>query len=131
MEFKVITLFFVLTCVLTNSSSKIVQRPQRFQPITETRFKPSLDEEIRQKQAHDCTGVVPANIVAEIQSHQDIANRIMDFIINGTFRGKTYQELHDLVDKHPVRMSGFQNLEDSIDYTLDLMEHKFNLDNGN
>lgn len=92
-------------------------------------FKPDLDDEIRLKQIENCPTLVTPEIRAEIESHREIAADIIRYA-EGTFSGRTYQELHDFLDKHPVRLSGEQNLEDSIDYAIDRMTNEHGFANG-
>lgn len=126
MELRIPFVILVATFVLVNGT-------MRFKPAYDVKFKPGLDEEIRQRQAENCDALMATRpeLVAEIQSHQAVADQIIEYVMNGALKGKTYDEVHDLVDKHPVRFSGYQNLEDSIDYTLNRMENIHGLENGN
>ncbi|XP_021955466.1 carboxypeptidase Q [Folsomia candida] len=124
MELRIPFVILVATFVLVNGT-------MRFKPAYDVKFKPGLDEEIRQRQAENCDALMATRpeLVAEIQSHQAVADQIIEYVMNGALKGKTYDEVHDLVDKHPVRFSGYQNLEDSIDYTLNRMENIHGLEN--
>lgn len=101
----------------------------RFQNTNDVQFKPDLADDVQKRQAEECEGTLEQSLLDEIRSHQAVANQIIDYVMNGSFKGKTYQEVHDLVDKFPIRMSGFQNLEDSIDYTLTRMREEHKLEN--
>ena len=55
------------------------------------------------------------------------AQRIIDFVVNGTDSGVTYQELAKFVDKFGSRLTGTQNLENSIDYMTELLKREHHL----
>ncbi|CAL8070588.1 unnamed protein product [Orchesella dallaii] len=69
----------------------------------------------------NCSVLINEDLVREIASYQPIADQIIEAVMNGNWKGKAYEALHDLVDKYPIRLSGFQNLEDSIDYMMEKM----------
>ncbi|KAJ8932973.1 hypothetical protein NQ314_014304 [Rhamnusium bicolor] len=69
-----------------------------------------------------------SELIAEIQSYGPTVEKIINSITNGKFKGGTYKELSDFVDKFGSRLAGTQNLEDSIDYMLNLLQ-KYELDN--
>lgn len=71
---------------------------------------------------------LPENLVAEIDSYEPIVKTILDAAVNGSLKGKTWQELAYFVDKFGPRISGSRALEDSIDYVLERSK-KLNLDN--
>lgn len=62
-------------------------------------------------------------LVNKISGYQGQVNEIIDLFVNGNFKGETFKELANLVDRYPIRQSGFQNLEDSIDYMMTRMKH--------
>jgi carboxypeptidase Q len=64
---------------------------------------------------------LPSGLLREISSYQPIADRIIATAVNGQFRGRTYNELANFVDKFVNRISGSQMLEDSIDYMMTKM----------
>ncbi|KAF7278802.1 hypothetical protein GWI33_007953 [Rhynchophorus ferrugineus] len=68
------------------------------------------------------------SLLNEIHSYEETANTIINTIVNGKYKGGTYKELAKFVDKFGARLSGTQNLENSIDYMLELMRAN-NLDN--
>ncbi|XP_017782230.1 PREDICTED: carboxypeptidase Q-like [Nicrophorus vespilloides] len=55
-----------------------------------------------------------------IRSHKDVVDRIVSATIDGPFKGSTYNNLSLLVDKFGSRYTGSQNLNDAIDYMIDL-----------
>lgn len=55
----------------------------------------------------------------EIRSYQPIADRIIEVVLNGEYRGRSFEELAKFVDKYPHRPTGTQNLERSIDYMIE------------
>lgn len=65
---------------------------------------------------------------AEIQSYAPIANKIVKSIVEGEFKGTTYDRLATFTDKFGPRFTGTENLENSIDYMLD-ESRRHNLEN--
>ncbi|XP_056630874.1 carboxypeptidase Q-like [Diorhabda sublineata] len=65
---------------------------------------------------------LPSELVNEIHSYQETINKIIDATTKGRFKGQTYKELADFVDKFGARQAGGQILEQSIDYLLNLMQ---------
>lgn len=63
-----------------------------------------------------------SELIEEIQNYQPIVNKIIEEVINGQFQNSTYDYLAEFVDKFGSRLSGTQNLEDSIDYILEKMK---------
>ncbi|GAB6027350.1 hypothetical protein CHUAL_001626 [Chamberlinius hualienensis] len=62
-----------------------------------------------------------SDLVDEIASYRPVAEEIRNFILNGPMKGFTYNFLATFVDKFGSRLTGTQNLEDSIDYIVDWM----------
>lgn len=62
-------------------------------------------------------------LVKEIQSYKAIVEKIVQFTTNGTYKGRTYSLLAEWVDKFGSRLVGTQNLENSIDYLIDMMKN--------
>lgn len=117
--------------IFVTATFTLVNGAMRFQNIKELpKFKKDVDEEIRQRDIQNCDALLTPQIKQEIWSHNETAQRIIQHVMNGAFKGVTYRDLHDFVDKFPIRLSGFQNLEDSIDYTLGKMENKYRLERG-
>lgn len=58
----------------------------------------------------------------EIQSYQPIADRIVKSVLSGQYKDMTYNHLVEFIDKFGNRMSGTENLENAIDYVLDMSE---------
>jgi carboxypeptidase Q len=61
-------------------------------------------------------------LIAEIKGYESTANRIIMEATRNSFRGRTFKNLTQFVDKFPQRLAGSQFLEDSIDYLLEKME---------
>ena len=61
-------------------------------------------------------------LVDEIWSYQDIADKIIEFSLRGPGAGQSYNRLATFVDKFGARMSGSENLEKSIDYMMDVLK---------
>lgn len=75
-----------------------------------------------QATAKDGCDLLPDEIKKEIKSYQDTANKIMETLLSGSFKGRTYNELGYFVDKFGSRLAGTENLENAIDYMLDKMK---------
>ncbi len=69
----------------------------------------------------NCTDLLDPQLIETIKGYQPIADQIINLFQTGELKGKTYEELEKLVDLYPIRQSGFQNLEDSIDYMMERM----------
>nr|XP_023026446.1 carboxypeptidase Q-like [Leptinotarsa decemlineata] len=67
---------------------------------------------------------LPTELKSEIASYGPTVNRIIDALTNGKFKGGVYNDLANFVDKFGARLSGTKNLENSIDYMLDLMKNR-------
>ena len=63
-----------------------------------------------------------SKLVAEIQSYQDIATKIIEFSLHGPGENQSYNRLATFVDKFGARISGSENLEHSIDYMLSVLK---------
>uniref|UniRef100_V5I8M9 Carboxypeptidase Q n=1 Tax=Anoplophora glabripennis TaxID=217634 RepID=V5I8M9_ANOGL len=87
-----------------------------------------VDDDVGRTDARDDACDLSAELIAEIAAYQTTANTIINSLTNGKFKGGTYKELTDFVDKFGPRLSGTQNLEDSIDYMLDLL-NQYELEN--
>lgn len=90
---------------------------------------------------------LPQNVIDEIAGYTNVTNTILDYFIRGPFKGETWKRyknvyytyicmyilrfclcffyycvylyrISDFVDKFGSRISGSQNLEDSIDYVI-------------
>ncbi|CAH0717361.1 unnamed protein product, partial [Brenthis ino] len=59
-------------------------------------------------------------LAEEIASYDTVVSDIIDYVVSGPFKGKTYDELANFVDTFGARPSGSQTLEDSIDYMIQL-----------
>jgi len=71
---------------------------------------------------HDTTTCnLSDQLLAEIRAYQPVVNQIIQAATQGSWRGKTYNNLATFVDKFGYRLSGTQTLEDSIDYILEKM----------
>lgn len=65
---------------------------------------------------------IPDGFAKEIRSYQDIVNKIINEIVNGKFKGKTWDALEQLVDRFGPRMSCTDALEKATDYVQDAMK---------
>ena len=57
----------------------------------------------------------------QIRNISSDAQKIIDFVVNGNDTGVTYRELSYFVDRFGSRLSGTRNLEDAIDYMVELL----------
>lgn len=64
---------------------------------------------------------LPDNLVKEIAGYQGTVNKIIDEVLNGKFKGKTWESLADLTDTFGPRMTCTDSLEKAIDYVVDGM----------
>ena len=62
---------------------------------------------------------ISQKFVDEIKDYQDIANKIIEYSLNGTGQNQSYNRLATFVDKYGARVAGSEELEDAIDYMLD------------
>lgn len=58
------------------------------------------------------------SLINEIRAYAPRVQKILHEAVNGSFKGRTWQELDDFVDTFGSRFTGTQTLEDSIDYVL-------------
>ncbi|XP_050455602.1 carboxypeptidase Q-like [Cataglyphis hispanica] len=65
---------------------------------------------------HHCH--LPKSLIEEIDSYAPIVKNIIYEATRGSFKGNTWQDLANFVDKFGPRFSGTQTLEDAIDYVL-------------
>lgn len=61
---------------------------------------------------------LPEDLIQEIASYKPIIEKILNTAVNGSFKGRTYDELALFVDKFGNRLTGTTNLENAIDYML-------------
>lgn len=61
-------------------------------------------------------------LIQEIANYQPIVNRIVNSTLNGVYKGRTWRLLARFVDKFGSRIAGSKNLENAIDYMLELLE---------
>lgn len=73
---------------------------------------PSVDEV--------CSKLLSKDLKKEISSYKDVTNEIIKYVREGEFKGVTYDELAKFVDTFGPRPSGSQELEDSIDYMIEI-----------
>ncbi|CAB3256708.1 unnamed protein product [Arctia plantaginis] len=77
------------------------------------------EAKVLNKNANTCEEIL-GPLVDEIRSYEDVKDKILNYVLNGDFKRKTYDELAIFVDKFGARPSGTQVLEDSIDYMIEL-----------
>lgn len=77
----------------------------------------AFDSSSDQKQCN-----LPDSLKKEISGYQEIVNQITNEVLNGKFKGKTFESLAELVDKFGPRMTGSDSLDHAIDYVVDEMK---------
>ncbi|KAL8602312.1 hypothetical protein ACOMHN_022825 [Nucella lapillus] len=75
-------------------------------------------------QTHD----VYERALNDIKRLKQTADKIIDYTVDGKGQNQTYNRLAEFVDKFGSRLAGSQNLENAIDYMLNVLE-KEGLDN--
>lgn len=65
---------------------------------------------------------LPDSLVKEIAGYQGTVNKIIDAVLNGQFKGKTWDALAELTDSFGPRMTCSESLDKAIDYTVDGMK---------
>ncbi|XP_075972686.1 carboxypeptidase Q-like [Anticarsia gemmatalis] len=72
------------------------------------------------KNSNTCSEILGNELIEEIRSYENVKNQILEYVLNGDFKRKTYDELAKFVDKFGARPSGTEVLEKSIDYMIEL-----------
>lgn len=103
--------------------------PSRPEPGTNIPFKDVMSAEERVRQEVQCETLISQELRDEIAGYSSVANQIIAHIMSGPFKGKSYNEMVRLIDKYPIRLSGEQNLEDSIDHMMHIMSNAMSLEN--
>jgi hypothetical protein len=115
-----LTIFLVLIADLESTATGSPTAKYSRPPLpTNIKFKQELDPSNQILQDPSCE-LSPA-LLQEIRSYQPIADQIIAAAVSGAFKGKTYDELAKFVDKYVNRLTGSQELEDSIDYMIEKM----------
>ncbi|XP_037500265.1 carboxypeptidase Q [Rhipicephalus sanguineus] len=75
------------------------------------------------QQVYTCnaTQLLSPELVAEIRSYAPVVQSIIDYVLRGPERNRTYEELAKFVDRFGARISGSRNLENAIDYMVELL----------
>ncbi|KAF9415323.1 hypothetical protein HW555_006986 [Spodoptera exigua] len=71
-----------------------------------------------------CEKILGSDLIEEIWSYKNVKDDILEYVLEGEFKGKTYDELAKFVDKFGARPSGTEVLEKSIDYMIDLTKNE-------
>ncbi|XP_054923259.2 carboxypeptidase Q-like isoform X1 [Dermacentor andersoni] len=72
--------------------------------------------------------VLPRNIVNEVREYAPVIHSIINEVVRGSERNKTYEELAFFVDTYRTRFTGTATLERSINYMVKLLKRR-RLDN--
>ncbi|KAG8301148.1 hypothetical protein J6590_059553 [Homalodisca vitripennis] len=75
-----------------------------------------------------CNTILSSDLQSEVSGYKSTVNRIVSSVLSGSFRYRVNNELATFVDRFGNRLSGSENLENSIDYMLKLLE-SYQLDN--
>ncbi|XP_047117791.1 carboxypeptidase Q-like isoform X1 [Schistocerca piceifrons] len=94
-------------------------------------FSCAVDCSVLDNEVHDTNDVkcaVPETLRQEIKNYEPVVNKIIDSIVYGRFRGRTWRTLAYFVDKFGSRIAGSENLENAIDFMLN-QSSQFGLEN--
>ena len=58
----------------------------------------------------------------QIRDYSEIAQKIIDYSVNGSGQNQSYDRLAEFTDRFGARISGSQNLENAIDYMLEKLK---------
>ncbi|CAH2979585.1 unnamed protein product [Chilo suppressalis] len=72
------------------------------------------------KNSEECRTLLGDHLIEEIAGYSKIRDVILNYVLEGDFTSKTYDELAKFVDKFGARPSGTDTLEQSIDYMIQL-----------
>lgn len=74
------------------------------------------------RETYSCnTTDLPESLIREIRSYAPVVKGIISHVLQGSERRRTYEELAKFVDRFGARIAGSQNLEDAIDYMVELL----------
>lgn len=65
---------------------------------------------------------LPHELTDEIRNYKPIVDAVINASVNGIFKGRTWRTLAKFVDKFGSRIAGSDNLENAIDYMVDLLK---------
>ncbi|XP_069172144.1 LOW QUALITY PROTEIN: carboxypeptidase Q [Procambarus clarkii] len=84
---------------------------------------PATDSVLREETtASPAACNLPPALVAEIQGYKEDVNKIIDYVVNGDYKGRAYATLAELVDTYGPRMTGSGQLEAAIDWIIEQSE---------
>ncbi|KAF9809885.1 hypothetical protein SFRURICE_002115 [Spodoptera frugiperda] len=78
------------------------------------------EAKVLKKTSNTCEDILGDDLIKEIWSYENVKDDILNYVLKGDFKGKTYDELAKFVDKFGARPSGTEVLEKSIDYMIEL-----------
>ena len=81
-----------------------------------------ISAKIRGRKFEDEQCDLAPEIIEEIACYQPIVNQIINASLNGIFKGRTWRTLARFVDKFGSRLAGSANLENAIDYMVDVLK---------
>lgn len=125
MNLNGLSLFFFINCTLI-SLIGITQCAIIDSKSTPTSLNKLTDNLSNSVSHQECN--LPQELVDEIGTYKPIVESIINASTNGIFKGRTWRTLAKFVDKFGSRIAGSDNLENAIDYMVDLLK-KNQLDN--
>uniref|UniRef100_A0A2A4IU93 Carboxypeptidase Q n=2 Tax=Heliothis virescens TaxID=7102 RepID=A0A2A4IU93_HELVI len=82
------------------------------------------EAKVLNKNLNKCHETLGDDLIEEIWGYENVKDEILDYVLNGDFKGKTYDELAKFVDKFGAKPSGTEVLEKSIDYMIELSKEE-------
>lgn len=84
-------------------------------------FNNEIDQYVIQEKGKSVCNL-PDNLKKEIAGYQGIVDKIIYEVLNGKYKGKTYESLEELTDNFGPRMSCSEPLEKATDYVVENMK---------
>ncbi|KAJ8726845.1 hypothetical protein PYW08_015242 [Mythimna loreyi] len=78
------------------------------------------EAKVLNEKSNTCQDLLGDELIEEIWAYENVKDKILNYVMGGDFKGKTYDELAKFVDTFGARPSGTSELEKSIDYMIDL-----------
>ncbi|KAL0839365.1 hypothetical protein ABMA28_016099 [Loxostege sticticalis] len=71
-------------------------------------------------ESETCEELLDEELKEEIASYGPARDKILKYVLEGEFKGRTFKELTKFINKFGGRLTGTENLENSIDYMINL-----------
>lgn len=127
----VVVLFIYLAIVnvvaspLKNESDSVIEQTKNASVDAFT-YRTKQINSLNSIRAQECN--LSEELKQEIHSHRSVVEQIIRAAVNGVYKGRTWRTLAKFVDTFGSRIAGSENLENSIDYMVDVLK-KNKLDN--